>query len=395
MLRTRELEYELPEGAVAVEPASPRDSARLMVLRRREPGVVEHRRVRDLPEYLGRADVMVVNTSKVIPARFEGVRTDTGGGAEGLYLGPPEDERPADPAHWRVMLRARRLREGVVVALRDRAGADAGVALRLLRRAPGQGEKGAWVVRAEGPMAGAPAVAVLERIGTPPLPPYIRAARRRHARPPDHAADRERYQTVYAHDEADDDAPGPADAPSRPEGSVAAPTAGLHFTPALLAALEDRGVRRAEVMLHVGTGTFKPVESEHIEEHPMHAEWCRVPAATARAVAGARGVARVLAVGTTSARTLESFTPDEMAAGVELAKWTNLLITPGRPLSHVDALLTNFHLPRSTLMALVATLLDERSGGAGDGAARLREAYAAALAAGYRFYSYGDAMLLL
>jgi S-adenosylmethionine:tRNA ribosyltransferase-isomerase len=175
---------------------------------------------------------------------------------------------------------------------------------------------------------------------------------------------------------------------------VAAPTAGLHFTPGLLEALRSRGVERAEVTLHVGTGTFKPVEVEVVEEHPMHAEWCGVPAATGAAIDACRAAGgRVFAVGTTSARTLESFSPEELRAGAE--KWSRLLITPGFAFRNLDGLMTNFHLPRSTLMAMVASLLDERSGGAGDGVARLKALYAEALSRGYRFYSYGDGMLVL
>lgn len=385
-----------------------------MVLSRRDPARIEHVRVRDLPNYLTSSDAMVVNASRVIPARVIGVRADSGGAIEGLYLGPatdyaargdaPQQARAGEP--WRIMLKGRRLKPGVRLDLFNvhRPGHDpAGVSLRLVDRSGVEGESGAWVVECEGPgvSPSESAMHILERIGGIPLPPYIRAARKREheAAQPDvvpddigptatrhdpvaEARDAGRYQTVYA-------------ARDQP-GSVAAPTAGLHFTPELLDSLARLGVSRSEVVLHVGTGTFKSVETEYVEQHPMHAEWCRVPAATCAQITGARsGGGRVLAVGTTSARTLESFGTDEMAGSGDLAKWTKILITPGHEWQHVDALLTNFHLPRSTLMAMVAALLDERSGGRGDGVARLKGCYAEAIRLGYRFYSYGDAMLVL
>ncbi len=188
-------------------------------------------------------------------------------------------------------------------------------------------------------------------------------------------ADRAAYQTVYAD-------------PGRSR-SVAAPTAGLHFTPELLAALAARGVERAEVVLHVGLGTFAPVECEFVEQHPMHAEWCHMPASTAAAIARCRARGgRVIAVGTTSARTLETFTPEELAAGQDLSRWTRILITPGHRWRNADGLMTNFHLPRTTLLALVASLFD-------GGAEELLRHYRQAVERRYRFFSFGDAMLVL
>lgn len=402
MLRTDDLNYELPEGLIATEPASPRDAARLMVLSRSDPTFLLHRHVRDLPACLRPGDLLVVNVSRVIPARFRGVRADTQGKVEGLYLGPPDETAsPNDPALWRVMLRGRRIRAGVRIQLWDRHGQESGLALEVLRpvpRAEDEEGAGAWIVRAEDATKheAEPAVRVLERIGLTPLPPYILAARRRghapgdeHEAPVDdqHAAaaiealeddDRERYQTVYAS--------------AAQTGSVAAPTAGLHFTPDLLARLHATGVQRAEVVLHVGTGTFKPVETEFIEQHPMHSEWCEVPAETARLIERTRAAGgRVVAVGTTSARTLESFSRADLAGaaanGQVSAKWTRILITPGYAWQNIDGLMTNFHLPRSTLLAMVSAMFH-------GGVAQAQAAYAVALRERYRFYSYGDAMLI-
>lgn len=377
MLRTSDLEYVLPEDRVALSPAEPRDSARLMVVWRSDPGRVEHRTVRDLPDYLGRGDALIVNNTRVLAARLLGVRTDTGGAVEGLFLS--EYPTAATGLRWRVLLRGRRMRAGLVVALNVGSGPPSGVQLRLVRSLDDEGEKGGWVVEVEGSGAGEATVAggtggaVLERVGTTPLPPYIRAARRRASRAEDEAADRDRYQTVYSD--------------AALAGSVAAPTAGLHFTPELLSKLAAGGVTRGEVLLHVGTGTFKPVETEFVEQHPMHAEWCRVPASTGGLIARTRAAGgRVVAVGTTSARTLESFSPAEIVAGAEA--WTRLLVTPGFAWRNVDGLMTNFHLPRSTLLAMVASLLPE-------GMPRLLDLYADAIGRGYRFYSFGDAMLVL
>lgn len=396
MLRVADLDYHLPEALIATAPASPRDSARLLVVSRSDPARLEDRRVSDLPGLLGPGDLMVVNSSRVLPARLAGRRADTAGRVEGLYLG-------ADAAgHWRVMLKGRRMKPGILVDLLGTADAPSGFALRLIGRAaataPGEPisatgspalaeqDDAAWLVEpvtsSGAPVADPDPAALLATAGRTPLPPYIRAARKRLGGAEDSPTDSASYQTVYASDAA---------------GSVAAPTAGLHFTPALLNRLAASGVDRADVTLHVGTGTFKPVETEFVEQHPMHAEWCQLPRATAAAIARAR---RVVAIGTTSARVLESF-PDlapPAGAGPDalLSRWSRILITPGHQWRHVHALMTNFHLPRSTLMAMVAALLDERSGaGHGNGVARLQAIYAHALAHSYRFYSFGDAMLVL
>lgn len=377
MLNVSDLDYELPESAIARTAAEPRDSAKLLVVKRSDPTFIQHRSVRDLRELLKAGDLLVLNRTRVIPARFIGYRADTQGAVEGLFLGLGGDQ--SNERQWRVMLKGKRMKPGGTVNLKDPSGAESGVRLGLVAQVEGGENVGQWTVDVYGGEAGLKATELLDRVGNTPLPPYILAARKRHEDRVKEKDDRERYQTVYAGEQA---------------GSVAAPTAGLHFTPKLLDALAERGVELAEVTLHVGTGTFKSVETEFVEQHPMHAEWCTAPATTGAAISDARARGgRVFAVGTTSARTMESFTPEELAAGGE--KWSRLLITPGFTFKNLDGLMTNFHLPRSTLMAMVGALLDERSGGAGDGVARLKAIYAEALEKGYRFYSYGDAMLVL
>lgn len=390
MLRTSDLDYHLPEELIATEPATPRDSARLLVLRRSDPGFVQHATIRDLPTFLAPNDLLVVNQSHVLPARFRGVRTDTGGKAEGLFI--REHAAPVDgPIVWQVLLKLRRTKPGAAVQLHDPAGNTSPICLRLRERVGGDSpdDSGGWLVAVEGVAQEESTLQILERVGLTALPPYILAARRRLA---DFARseqdDRERYQTVYAAAAPDE---------SHGRGSVAAPTAGLHLTPALLEVLSTRGISRAGVTLHVGIGTFKPVEAEFVESHPMHAEWCSVPSATVEAIVKARAAAprgRMIAVGTTTARTLESFESiDEMQAQRE--KSTRILITPGHRFRHLDGLLTNFHLPRSTLLAMVAAFLDDDDRVRGQGLGRLIDAYAKAIEQRYRFYSFGDAMVIL
>jgi S-adenosylmethionine:tRNA ribosyltransferase-isomerase len=381
VLKTAELEYTLPERLIAVEPVEPRDSARLLVVQRSDPERMEHRHVRDLPSLLNSGDLVVFNTTRVLPARFLGVRGDTRGQVEGLYLGPGPEV-----GTWEVLLKTRRFREGAPVILLARDGnpfrltdPSRGVDLTLLHRS--ETGTGGWIVRAEAVGASGRAaltpeqtMEVLDRAGLTPIPPYIRAARKAAGVEVSDEDDRERYQTVY----------------SATPGSVAAPTAGLHFTAGLLDRLASAGVARADVMLHVGTGTFKPVEVENVEEHPMHAEWCSMSREALDSVREARGRGgRVIAVGTTSARTLESYAAAvENAGAVPESVESRLLITPGYPWTWVDGLLTNFHLPRSTLMAMVAALLP-------GGVEQLKRIYAEAINREYRFYSYGDAMLIL
>ena len=367
-----DLEYDLPEDRIAIEAAEPRDAARLMVVPRREgePGT-QDRFVRDLPELLRRGDLLVFNTTRVLPARFMGVRVGTGGRMEGLFL---SEAAGGGPRRWHIYIKGRHTRAGANFDLHGATGGPGGVRVRVLERS--SIEPGAWLVEVMG-VDGLATGAILERIGHVPLPPYILAARRHASHREEEGSDRERYQTVFAR--ADQAA------------SVAAPTAGLHFTPELLERLSAGGVARADVVLHVGSGTFRPVEAEYVEQHPMHSELCSMPGSTVEAIRRTReSGGRVIAVGTTSARTIEAFAA-EIEEGRGGQEWleTRLLIAPGYRLRWVDGLMTNFHLPRSTLMALVSAFLD------GDGVARLKGLYAGAIQRGYRFYSYGDAMLVL
>jgi S-adenosylmethionine:tRNA ribosyltransferase-isomerase len=355
-MRTDSLDYDLPPELIADAPAGRREDARLLITRRSDPTHIEHRRARDLPDLVEPNDAIIVNDTRVLRARLEGARADTGGRVEGLFLTAESDE----PTRWRVMLKAsNRLRPDLRIDLAPDAW------IELIE----QSDSGVWTVRAETPHA-SPAEA-LEAIGRVPLPPYILQARKQRGRPVDDPADAERYQTVYAEGRA---------------GSVAAPTAGLHFTPELLDRARARGASVHRLTLDVGAGTFKPVETEELEDHPMHAETIHVPAATLRAVAGARAAgARSLVVGTTSARALESVPESHEGDWIGA---TDLLISPGYAWKRVDALLTNFHLPRSTLLAMVGAMFP---GGVPD----LLAIYRTAIAERYRFYSFGDAMLIL
>jgi len=342
-LRVDDFDYDLPTDAVAQTPAEPRDSSRLLVLDR-SSGRVEHARFHQIGERLRAGDLLVVNDSRVIPARLPGVRSN-GGAAEVLVLRPLSE----DAQRWEALARpSRRLAVGAVITLRS--GDQVEVGERL--------DHGTRAVRFDGDTH-----AIMTAAGEMPLPPYIR----------DRSAPPERYQTVYA----------------QPPGSAAAPTAGLHFTPELLTSLEARGIRRAAVTLHVGLDTFRPLEGEFIDEHHIHREWYEVPASTRRAIAAAD---RVVAVGTTTVRVLETAGRSGTASG-----WTDLYITPPHRFGVVDALVTNFHLPRSSLLLLVTAFVGAGVGETGPFAARdaLLSAYRAALDEGYRFFSFGDAMLIL
>lgn len=353
-MKPSDFDYELPPERIATQPCRPRDQARLFV-HRRAADQSEHRAVRDLPELLSRGDLLVVNDTRVRHARLLG-RRESGAAVELLVL-----ERDA-AGRWRSLVKpAGRLRAGERLDLEGGA-----LHARLLERArnPDGSLAGEWWLMLEGP---ADAEVLLERHGRVPLPPYIRRAR---GDASEHASDRDEYQTVYA----------------REPGAVAAPTAGLHFTPELLAALEARGIERASVTLHVGQGTFQPVAVEDVARHRMHAERYELPEATARAVAAARARGgRVVAVGTTSVRVLESCAGEggELHAG---RGETALFLVPGARFRVVDALLTNFHLPQSTLLMLVSAFA---------GRERVLRLYAEAIERGYRFYSFGDAQLYL
>ncbi len=345
-LETAEFDYELPSERIAQEPLARRDQAKLLVLHRQD-GRVEHRHVFDLPELLRSGDLLVVNDTRVRPARMR-ARRASGGQLEFLLLRPDGGDRC-----WLALARpARRARSGEWLELVPPDGQALPPArIRVLDRL----DAGEVRLEVPGDVAG-----LLPAYGEVPLPPYIRAPLR----------DPERYQTVYG----------------RVEGSAAAPTAGLHFTQDLLARLETAGVRRAGLTLHVGLGTFRPLSSARIEDHTMHAEWFEVPPSTAAAVDDARRSGRrVIAVGTTVVRTLEASATGNGAVRAG-SGWTDLYITPGRPFATVDALLTNFHLPRSTLLVLVSAFA---------GRERVLAAYREAVRLGYRFFSFGDAMLIV
>lgn len=336
-------EFDLPPQLIAQEPCEPRDHARLLVVRR-QTQTLAHRRFYDLPELLSPGDLLILNDTRVLPARLLGHRQQTGGKWEGLFL------RELPGGNWEMLCQTRgRPQPGEIIAV-DPAPLE----LRLLGRLA----EGRWEVA---PVGGGSPVELLPRFGHVPLPPYIRKGQDR----PD---DRDRYQTVFA----------------RQAGAVAAPTAGLHFTPELLTRLEQRHIERSFVTLHVGLGTFQPIQVEDHAQHVMHQEWGQLPEETAAAIARckARG-GKVVAVGTTSVRVLET-----VAAAGPLTPWsgdTRLFIYPPYAFGAIDALVTNFHLPRTTLLLMVAALA---------GTDLMRRAYETAIADGYRFFSYGDAMLI-
>ena len=362
-LRTELFDYELPERLIAQTPAARRDQSRLLVVDR-SAHTIAHRVFSDLPEFLRPDDILFRNVAAVLPARLHAARP-TGGRVECLLLRPADGARASDGVEeWWCLLRpARRLPEGARFAA---AGAFAATVIAR------EGE-GLARVAFRTPDGGSIA-AVANRRGEMPLPPYIRprhtAAERR--------LDHERYQTVYA-DRAQ-------------QVAVAAPTAGLHFTPELLARLAAAGVRTADLTLHVGLGTFRPIAAETIEEHVIHREIYSMPPETQRRLF-APGGGRRIAVGTTAVRAIEDFLarrdlPHDSARVAE----ADLFIHPPREFRGVDALITNFHQPRSTLLCLVAAFLTP---GTTDGIAWIREIYAEAIAREYRFFSYGDAMLIL
>ena len=341
-LRTSDFDFDLPEDLIAQEPVDPRDSSRLMVLHR-VSGEIEHRVFSELREFIPAGDVLVVNRSRVLRARLLGTRA-SGAPGEVLLLKPLGDRR------WEAMVSpGGKLRPGRRLTIAPE------LEVEILEIT----ERRTRVVRLESPL---PDEEAIERFGHVPLPPYIERE--------DTPSDATRYQTVFA----------------REAGSVAAPTAGLHFTPALLEALEHKGVRRAEVLLHVGAGTFKPVEVEDPSRHVMHEEWYSVPPESARAINEAHATGkRVWAVGTTSVRTLES-AADEQGNVRSGEGETRIFIRPSYRFRAVDRLITNFHLPRSTLLMLVAAFA---------GVDLTRRAYEEAVRMRYRFYSYGDAMAIV
>ena len=341
-MRVDLFDFELPPESIALRPASPRDAARLLLVDGEKP--FEDRTVRDLPALLRAGDVLVYNDTKVIPAQLEGIRGQAKIGAT-LH-------KRLGLRQWQAFLRnAKRVREGDQI--------DFGAGVTALAGA--RDDDGGVTLTFEGDE---PVEVLLERAGRMPLPPYIASKR------PTDARDRSDYQTMFA----------------REDGAVAAPTAALHFTPALMSALSEAGVMSETLTLHVGAGTFLPVKAEDTDDHRMHAEWGRIEQAAADRLNAARQAGgRLIAVGTTSLRLLESACGED---GVirPFADETRIFITPGYRFRAVDGLMTNFHLPRSTLFMLVSALM---------GRERMQAAYAHAIESGYRFYSYGDSSLLL
>jgi len=344
------LDYNLPSHLIAQEPSLERDASRLMVVSRTEHAIA-HNQFRDLPELLKPHDLLILNNTRVLHARLLGQRARTGGKWEGLFL------RQLPDGTWEMLCQTRGKPEPGETIVVPSADASPPLVLTLVARLP----EGRWQVRAETSHAAAD---VLEQFGHVPLPPYIRKG-------VDNTSDRSRYQTVYA----------------EKHGAVAAPTAGLHFTPELFERLRARQVDWAFVTLHVGLGTFQPLQSGDFTHHRMHQEWGELTAETAAAIQACRvRGGRVIAVGTTSVRVLETV---GQACSADLQAWrgeTDIYIYPPFTFRVVDGLITNFHLPRTTLLLLVSALA---------GTELIRTAYETAIAQEYRFFSYGDAMLIL
>jgi S-adenosylmethionine:tRNA ribosyltransferase-isomerase len=355
-MRVDAFDFVLPPERIALHPASPRDSARMLVVGA-EGGLTDSH-VRDLPDFLKPGDALVVNDTRVIAARLEGVR------ARGDSLASIEatlTER-LDDCRWRALVKpAKRLNTGERIRFGESSESMACLLAALDAEVEEKGEAGEVLLRFD--FAGPALDEAIERLGQAPLPPYI-ASRRAACE-----SDREDYQTMFA---------------AKP-GAVAAPTAGLHFTPSLVQRLEARGIALHRVTLHVGAGTFAPVRVADTRDHTMHAEQGSIDSATAEALNAVRaGGGRIVCVGTTAARLLEAAT-DENGRLMPFSGAANIFITPGYEFRFVDMLLTNFHLPRSTLFMLVSAF---------SGLETMRAAYAHAIEAGYRFYSYGDACLL-
>lgn len=353
-LITADFDFALPPELIAQQPTARRDAARMLVLHRAD-GRLEHRLISDVPSYLAPHDIVVLNNTKVIPARLRAHKPGTRGAAEVFLLEANPD------GTWEALIRCRR---------RPPPGGTLDLATGARAEIVAYGEEGRATVRLVTPGT---VMDFLEQHGETPLPPYIKREREGsgfRVQGQDAANDRERYQTIYA----------------RHPGAVAAPTAGLHFTPELFAALEARSVRRTEVTLHVGIGTFRPVATERVEDHHMHEERYEVTPDAADAIRAARAAGgRVVAVGSTSVRTLEAVAA-EHGAVVAAAGRTEIFIRPPYAFKAVDVMLTNFHLPKSTLLMMVCALA---------GHAFVMRAYAEAVRERYRFFSYGDCMLIV
>lgn len=362
-MQTNEFDFQLPSELIAQKPSAARDHSRLMVMHR-DTGALENRRFRDLVDYLQAGDLLVLNDSRVIPARLRAENAASRGGFEILLL----EEREKNE-WWAMMRPAKRARTGTRLLLREPDGNPGNVKAVVLAT----NQEGHRLLRFEGTQN---ILHEIQRLGEMPLPPYVSRAAG-----PSSPEDRERYQTVF----------------SRPEGSVAAPTAGLHFTESFLDELRARAIQICFVTLHVGPGTFNPVKAETVEQHKMHAERFEVSRETAAAINEAKQKGRrIFAVGTTSLRVLESASAEPSDHGVASVASgsgkTDIFIYPPRRFKLADALLTNFHLPRSSLLMLAAAFA---APGELSGREMILSAYRQAIAEHYRFFSYGDAMLIL
>ena len=350
-------DYDLPQELIAQSPMTNRTDARLMLVDR-STETIEHYHIRDLPELLSAGDTLVMNNSRVMPARLVGYRSETGGRWQGLFL-RSDDETGL----WEILTKTRgKLRLGETITVRDRDARD-GMLLSVVART----DDGKLLVKPSVPLDMEETFASpadwLHRFGRIPIPPYIRDGQMVDSDVVD-------YQTVYA----------------KSDGSVAAPTAGLHFTQSLLEKVRAAGVGTSEVTLHVGIGTFRPIATETLNEHQMHSEWGQVDEPTVQEIATRRARGRTIAVGTTSVRVLESAAA---ANNGTLKPWmgeTNLFIKPGFKFAAIDGLLTNFHLPKSSLLVLISAFASRNM---------VMEAYRVAIENEYRFYSYGDAMLIV
>lgn len=354
-------DYDLPKELIAQEPMATRSDARLMLVDR-DTGAIDHHHVRDLPELLSAGDTLVMNNSRVVPARLVGYRQTTGGRWQGLFL-----QADRETGVWEVLTKTRgTLKPGETIVIKDRDARD-GMQLVVVART----DDGKLLVRPElddvsiATLAGRLAEPAdwLDRFGRIPLPPYIRDGQMVDA-------DVVNYQTVYAKD----------------RGSVAAPTAGLHFTKTLLEKVRARGVDTLEVTLHVGIGTFRPIQTESLSDHTMHTEWGSIDTATVDSIRKRRARGRCIAVGTTSVRVLESSAAKHDG---KLTPWTgetDLFIKPPYDFKVVDAMMTNFHLPKSSLLVMISAFMRRELA---------MEAYRVAIEQEYRFYSYGDAMLIV
>lgn len=340
-MKVSDFDYYLPEELIAQRPLYPRDASRLLVLNR-GTGHIEHRQFRDIVAYMKAGDVLVLNDTRVIPARLYGRRMDTGGKIEVVLL------KRLSIAQWEVLVKpGKRAKIGTEIVF-----GEGELKAKVLDRT----EVGGRILEFS---YNGIFEEILEKLGSMPLPPYIK----------ENLEDKERYQTVY----------------SRVEGSSAAPTAGLHFTPELLSLIEKKGVEIVKLLLHVGLGTFRPVTTTFVEDHIMHSEYYEVSVETAEKINNRRRKGgRVIAVGTTTVRTLETVAEGEV---IHPGKgWTDIFIYPGYEFQAVDVMLTNFHLPKSTLLMLVSAFA---------GTEKIKEAYRQAVEKRYRFFSFGDAMLII